>query len=59
MDGLEEDKQNDEPNADSQLITREPAQEYEYSTTETFTPRRNSIATDSRRNEFFFSSLKF
>ena len=31
MDGLEEDKQNDEPNADSQLITREPAQEYEYS----------------------------
>ena len=32
MDGLEDDKQNDELHADSQLITREPAQEYEYST---------------------------
>ena len=43
-------------NADSQLI-REPAQEYEYLSTETFTPRRNSIATDSRRNGSFFSAV--
>ena len=57
MDGLEDDNQNEEPNTDSQMMTRQPVQEYEYTTTETFTPRRNSIVTDSRRNSSFFSAV--